>query len=369
MLTEDHLRITAIIKFMDNVISLHHHYEDGHEKRCEALVEKIALEMELPITDIVLLRYASRLHDIGKIGISEHILSRRHLAKSEMDMIKGHPVRGAALLDGMGFDEKISLAIRHHHENFDSSGYPDGLAGEQIPLWSRIILIADTYDGITGERVYHAPRTITETLKIMEGEAGKSRARRFLEYSKGLFPMNDELIMKIVTIVTGGNVLIFIGSLITLYVNRKESKARTDNFDVSADKIRNDILEQIKRQLVEQNKDLILQVEKLQNEKNEAERNYKDKLRIELDRFHKEFEAESALTRRDLQLAREEKIILIKQIDILTKENSILKNESTDRQIRIEGLEALVQHLAQQHEKTSKDLDTIKRTTGNLGKK
>jgi putative nucleotidyltransferase with HDIG domain len=172
MKPEDHLRITAVIEFVENTIALIFS-EDGHLIRCEKLAYDLAIELGVSFEEIVLLKYATRLHDIGKLGIPEHILSRKKLTKAEMDMIRGHPARGVGLLKNMQFDQRIVEAINYHHEWWNGGGYPNGLRGEEIPLFSRIIGIVDAFDGITSERVYHPIRSITEALKIMETEAGK----------------------------------------------------------------------------------------------------------------------------------------------------------------------------------------------------
>lgn len=172
MSADDHLRMSAVIEFAENVATLHHFFEDGHVERCTTLAYDLAVELDMPMGDIVLLTYVTKLHDIGKIGISEHVLARKRVSKSEMDMIRGHPGRGADLIRKMRFDSRIEEGIRHHHEWWNGKGYPDKLKGENIPLFSRIVGIVDAFDGITSERVYHPVRTITEALEIMESEAG-----------------------------------------------------------------------------------------------------------------------------------------------------------------------------------------------------
>ena len=188
MSVDDHLRMSAVIEFAENVATLHHFFEDGHAERCSTLAYDLAVELGMSMEDIILLLYATQLHDHGKIGISEHVLARKRVSKSEMDMIKGHPGRGADLIKNMRFDNRIENAIRHHHEWWNGKGYPDKLKGEDIPLFSRIVGIVDAFDGITSERVYHPVRTITEALEIMQIEAG-------IKFDPTLFAVFQRIVM------------------------------------------------------------------------------------------------------------------------------------------------------------------------------
>ena len=172
MLADDLFRLDAVTEFALNAMALHDTWEIGHSIRTAELIEELAFEMELRTADIVLLKYLAKLHDIGKLGISDVILSRRKLSVSDMDTIRGHPFNGAALIKDMNFDERITLGILQHHECWDGSGYPSGLIGTQITLWARMLLVVDTYDAICSERAEHKARTMTETLKIMEREQG-----------------------------------------------------------------------------------------------------------------------------------------------------------------------------------------------------
>src|SRR5574341_669985 len=100
---------------------------------------------------------AELLHDIGKIGITDFILGKNGpLSDGEMDVIKSHPRKGVEILKPLTQFERILPSILHHHEQYDGSGYPDGIAGEAIPLHARIIAIADTYDAILSSRPYRA---------------------------------------------------------------------------------------------------------------------------------------------------------------------------------------------------------------------
>ncbi|MBA1335356.1 MAG: Metal-dependent phosphohydrolase, HD subdomain [Firmicutes bacterium] len=105
--------------------------------------------------DLRLLEMAAGFHDVGKRYISSRILfGQGRLSSDEYEIIKAHSAIGADILRKDGFHEKIVEAVRHHHERWDGSGYPDGLRGENIPLFSRIISVADAYDAMVSGRPY-----------------------------------------------------------------------------------------------------------------------------------------------------------------------------------------------------------------------
>ncbi len=130
-------------------------YTHGHSKRVMAYSIAIAEEMGFAEAELNTLRHTALLHDIGKIGISESILQKPgKLTNEEFDYIKGHPVVGAHILESIEFLKDVRMQMRHHHEKYDGTGYPDGLKGENIPIGARIISVADTYDAMTSTRPY-----------------------------------------------------------------------------------------------------------------------------------------------------------------------------------------------------------------------
>ncbi len=138
-------------------------YTHGHSRRVTDLSVGLALEMNLPKTDVDTIRHASLLHDVGKIGISEQILLKPgRLNDEEFETIKAHPYIGAGILNSIEFLKNVCEIIKHHHERFDGRGYPDGLQGDEIPLGARIITVADSFDAITSRRPYRKPLTFDE---------------------------------------------------------------------------------------------------------------------------------------------------------------------------------------------------------------
>jgi len=122
------------------------------------------------------LESAAMLHDIGKIGISDHILSNPgQLSEQDYETMKFHTVIGANITEKLTIPNAHSVAeiIRHHHEHFDGTGYPQGLVGDAIPLQSRIISIIDIYDSLISDRSYRNALTNHQALHEMEKDSGK----------------------------------------------------------------------------------------------------------------------------------------------------------------------------------------------------
>lgn len=121
------------------------------------------------------LRLCALLHDIGKIGIPDHILRKSgRLSTNDWDVMRTHPERGQRIVESIGGEgiAEIALSVRHHHEHMDGSGYPDGLVGEDIPYAARMIAIVDGYDAMAEERPYHPGRAHEEIMDIMDAEVG-----------------------------------------------------------------------------------------------------------------------------------------------------------------------------------------------------
>ncbi|WP_025136356.1 MULTISPECIES: HD-GYP domain-containing protein [Achromobacter] len=146
-----------------------------HCHRVVALSVALAHACGLPEDEQQAVAVAARLHDVGKIGTPDRVLfSPKRLEKEDWEIMKSHAAVGADIImhSDMPQRERIALAVRHHHEHFDGSGYPDGLAGHDIPLHSRIISLADSYDALGDARPYHPARTHAEILRILNVEAG-----------------------------------------------------------------------------------------------------------------------------------------------------------------------------------------------------
>jgi diguanylate cyclase (GGDEF)-like protein/putative nucleotidyltransferase with HDIG domain len=147
-------------------------YTGSHSERVSALAEKIAEQLGLTAEEIELTRLAGSLHDLGKLAIPEEILRKPSgLTDAERIVLERHPQIGYRMLESLGVDP-IADWVLHHHERWDGTGYPDGLAGEEIPLGARIIFVADAFDAMTSNRLYRDPVPIRQALREVERCSG-----------------------------------------------------------------------------------------------------------------------------------------------------------------------------------------------------
>jgi putative nucleotidyltransferase with HDIG domain len=129
-------------------------YTDGHSRRVALHAAMIARKMGLSREDVAKISTAAAVHDVGKLRIPAEVLNKQgRLTTEEFEIVKRHAEEGAEIVSCME-DPAITEMVRHHHERFDGSGYPSGLAGEQIPTGARIIAVADTFDALTSARPY-----------------------------------------------------------------------------------------------------------------------------------------------------------------------------------------------------------------------
>lgn len=146
-----------------------------HSDRVVQLAAELGNHIELSADELEVLAMGAQFHDIGKIGIPDNVLGKpAAFEASEWAVMKQHPLIGERIVLAIGADHssEIAQAVRHHHENFDGSGYPDGLAGTDIPLFSRIISLADNYDAMAVTRPYHKARSHEEVMAILLDGAG-----------------------------------------------------------------------------------------------------------------------------------------------------------------------------------------------------
>ncbi|HXK44857.1 MAG TPA: HD-GYP domain-containing protein, partial [bacterium] len=141
--------------------------------RVASISEKIAIKMGLPEKKVKILRETALLHDIGKLGIGEHILQKTEpLTEEEWKIIKTHPVVGEEILRPVFFEKDAMEIVKQHHERFDGKGYPDGLDKNDINLLARILSVADAFDAMTSARAYRKPLSIPEAMKELKANSG-----------------------------------------------------------------------------------------------------------------------------------------------------------------------------------------------------
>jgi HD-GYP domain-containing protein (c-di-GMP phosphodiesterase class II) len=165
-----HLFVESLIK----TIELKDAYTAGHSRRVSEISELICRGMNMPEDQCEYLHVTGHLHDIGKIGIADGVLMKGgRLSDAEYYLIQQHPVIGAAIFENIAGLSRMSKIIRHHHERFDGKGYPDRLKGDQIPVESSIIAIADSFDAMTTFRPYKPTLTADQAIDEIYRNKGK----------------------------------------------------------------------------------------------------------------------------------------------------------------------------------------------------
>jgi putative nucleotidyltransferase with HDIG domain len=160
------------VKVLAEAIDAKDPYTRGHSDRVRRMSLRIATRLGFNEEKMESLEYGALLHDIGKIGIKDEILQKPGvLNPGEYHSIQEHPLIGVKIVEGIDFFKDKIPMIRHHHEWFDGKGYPDGLAGDAIPLEARIIAVPDAFDAMTSVRP-HAPSKPLQDV-LMELERGK----------------------------------------------------------------------------------------------------------------------------------------------------------------------------------------------------
>jgi HD-GYP domain-containing protein (c-di-GMP phosphodiesterase class II) len=147
-----------------------------HSERVRALSETLGARVGLSSPERGILAIAATFHDIGKIGIPDQVLLKRgRLDEAERHVIEKHAALGAGILLATDLEgaREAARAVRHHHEQFDGGGYPDGLSATEIPICSRIIGVADSYDAMSHTRFYHPAKRHGEIMEILRAEAGR----------------------------------------------------------------------------------------------------------------------------------------------------------------------------------------------------
>lgn len=148
-------------------------YTEGHLQRLTSYAHAIGERMRLQSDQLLALRYGALLHDVGKVGVDEAIIRKGGpLTPTEYRAMQQHPLIGERIVQPLRLAQAVAPIVRHHHERWDGRGYPDGLAGEQIPLGARIVAVADAFDAMTTQRPYNRVFSVDEAAERLR--AGSS---------------------------------------------------------------------------------------------------------------------------------------------------------------------------------------------------
>lgn len=149
-------------------------YTEGHITRVAAYAEILGREIGLSPWEQSLLRKGGILHDVGKVAVRENVLLKPGpLTREEYEHVKVHPLVGERICQPLGQPRLVLDMVRFHHERCDGRGYPDGLAGEEIPLSARIMALVDAYDALTTDRPYRSLCSPEQALQVLRREAGR----------------------------------------------------------------------------------------------------------------------------------------------------------------------------------------------------
>jgi len=159
------LEAVAMARSMVSLIGLRDHYTASHSARVANHVRAMASQLGLSDKETEIAVFAASMHDVGKIGVPDHILMKPgKLDEEELAWIQKYPEWGWMTLRNLEGFEQAALLVRHQHERIDGAGYPDRLGGEDIPLGSRLIMVADSYDALTTDRPYRQAVSQAEAL-------------------------------------------------------------------------------------------------------------------------------------------------------------------------------------------------------------
>lgn len=165
--------LAQVVTVLLAAVEMRDKYSYGHSLREAGYAVALAEEMGLAKQQVEEIRQGALLHDIGKLFVSQRILQKRDaLCEDEFEAVKQHAALGAAVVSKIKGLEDVAKIVRHHHERFDGSGYPDGLADDRIPLGARVVAVVDAFGAMTEERPYRKMLTLEEALAELERGAG-----------------------------------------------------------------------------------------------------------------------------------------------------------------------------------------------------
>ena len=183
-------RSTAAMESLSATVDARDSYTAGHSRRVQQLALAIGREIGLSQAELNIIGQAALFHDIGKLAVPDSVLLKpAELNDYEWELMRRHADEGARIIERLGFLADAVPAIRHHHEHFDGSGYPDGLAGEEIPLGARIIHVADALDSMLTTRTYRSARQVKQALVELRDNAGEQFCPRCVAALESILPV------------------------------------------------------------------------------------------------------------------------------------------------------------------------------------
>lgn len=164
----------------------------GHIRRVQVYARGLAGALNMAPREVKGVEIAAMLHDVGKIGVPDYILSKPGpLTRDEFRRVRRHPEIGADIIAAVPFPYPVALYIRSHHERWDGTGYPDGLAGETIPLGARILSVVDYFDALVSDRPYHKAMPDAAAADVLSGESGRALDPTVVEKFLAIRPALD----------------------------------------------------------------------------------------------------------------------------------------------------------------------------------
>jgi len=167
-------RLESVVVTLARAVEDRDHSSAGLAEKVAHWAMQLGTALQLPEDQLTLLYRAALLHDVGTVSVPVDVLSKQgRLDPGEFSQVRRHPIVGEEILSALPSAEQVLPAVRHHHERIDGAGYPDGLGGEDIPLFARIIAIADAYVAMSNDRPYRPRRTRDEVIRTLRQGEGK----------------------------------------------------------------------------------------------------------------------------------------------------------------------------------------------------
>lgn len=171
---KDQKIIVETMQIIAGFIDAKDEYTTGHSSRVSKYATRLAEKMKLPEEQIKNIGYIAMMHDCGKMGVRDNVLNKPgKLTDEEMEIMRTHTILGGKVLQSVTAIEGMREGALYHHERYDGTGYPEGLKGDQIPLFARIICVADSFDAMNGDRVYRKHLDMGEIIRELEDNMGK----------------------------------------------------------------------------------------------------------------------------------------------------------------------------------------------------